>query len=350
MNENNGKKTLRNACGVNVSRHSIAQPLSTKPLAVPPPRVNLTLMLNQLRIIAPAIAILFALPVHSDHVNHSGWDIAKVMDSLPDPTSCDLATANEADPMRTVRDGVEYGDINAEYAISVCGTEANRAMEIYQNAPPRADADIRELRVIYQLSRAVSRGGDDAKAFEINEVARKLGYPYATYYAYLAHDNGWGIPRNPTRAKGYLQQAVNLRLPIAFHRRAVVELERKTPDFEQVAADLKRAVNGSRDVTLVWAKYHEMRGEHMLRANAYCVAGHCGKNISDMTEYEMLFTFHYHGLRSYYGGLESSLNFYHDYMRSHQGSDATKNNIKRLEDRLEMLDSLVKSKMDDLYR
>jgi TPR repeat protein len=307
-------------------------------------------MLNHIRIIAPAIIILFAMPVHSNHVNHSGWDVDKVMESLPDPTPCDLATANEADPMRTVRDGVEYSDINAEYAISVCGSEANRVMEKYQNSRPQTKADTRDLRMIYQLSRAVSRGGDDTKAFEINEEARKRGYPYATYYAYLAHENGWGVARNPIRAKAILQESIDLRLPIAFHRRAVIELDRKKPDFDQVVSDLKRAVNGSRDVTLAWATYNEVRGEHMLRVNASCIAGHCGKKIRDMTKYEMLFTFNYHGLRDYYGALESALNFYHDYMRNHPDSDATQNNIKRLEDRLELINPLIKSKLDDLYR
>ena len=302
------------------------------------------------RILCPVVLTLLAPAIAADHMNIADWEISAVLEKIPEPNACDLATAHEYDPLRTVRDGVPYADIDAQQAIAACQPIANRVLEKYKTERPYSFDQIRDLRAIYQLSRAISKSGDDAQALKINHQARDLGYPYSYFYEYSAYTNGWGTARNPKRAATRLAQAVDRNVPIAHQTRAEIELTRDAPNFPQIIDDLGRAEKGYIPVALTWARVHEKMGEQMLISNQSCVAGHCGKKIADMGEYEMLFTFNYHGLRAYYGALESALNFYHDYIRSHPTSETAIKNIDRIEDRLEMLNPMIKSKLDDLYR
>lgn len=229
------------------------------------------------RILCPVIFALLSAPTFADHVNISDWDISVVMHKIPDPNDCDCAAANPADPMRTLRDGVEYNNISAQSAINACEPIARRVLEKYKSKSPATDAEMRDLRAVYQLGRATLKSGNDAQALKINRQARELGYPYAIFYEHAAYKNGWGTARNPKRAATRLAQAIDARVPIAYLSRAEIELGQDTPNFTQIIDDLGRAEKGNISVAITWAQLHEKMGEHMLTSNQSCVAGHCGK-------------------------------------------------------------------------
>jgi hypothetical protein len=307
-------------------------------------------MINLSRVLASLLFTAITFPIAADHMNISDWALTRIVDNIPEPNACDREAAHPTDPLRTVRDGTAFDKINAQHAIDACKPLAQEMLIKYRENRPITMDQKRDLRAVYQLARATSKLGDGREALRINRSALELGYPYSYFYEYAAYKNGWGTARNPKRAAARLSDAIDARVPIAYLRRAEKEIERDDPNITQVITDLGRADKANLPVALTWGTLHEKMGEMTLIANASCVAGHCNKEIRTMSEYELLFTYNYYGLRSYYGALESALNFYHDYMRSHPTSKTASENITRIEDRLDMLNPMIKSKLDDLYR
>lgn len=136
----------------------------------------------------------------------------------------------------------------------------------------------------------------------------------------------------------------------ALHDRAKTQIATPSPDILKIISDLARADAANLSVALTWAMFHETMGEIMLIANANCIADNCPQDINALSAEELRSTYSYNGLRSYYGALETALYFYHDYMYTHHGNISAQQNIDRIEDRLDLLNSVIKSKLEDLYR
>tara|TARA_R110002096_G_scaffold414611_1_gene615772 strand:- start:8864 stop:9811 length:948 start_codon:yes stop_codon:yes gene_type:complete len=290
-------------------------------------------MNKTVNIIATVLTITTAQSVVADHIQYSPsetpYPLGQGVAALSN--DCDKASAHPYDPMRTEFSGVKFSDINPDLAEKACKEWANVVIQKYKNKKPTTWQDKREVRAIYQMSRVISKQGDDAAALKYNELADDLGYPYASHYLYLAYENGWGTDKDAAKATLYLEKSLSQNIPAAFLARAELELQKTSPDFTQARNDLYQARKGGLPLMLPWARFHEKFGETILRSSGEilredpaCFVKECGDKISDLSERELTLSFPYDGLRNYQTELAAAVEFVEDYLMNHDDAFANK--------------------------